>query len=63
MICLKAILKNSQTFGRGDPFPSEGLSKNKPLLVKVRYDSMFALCLHLITIPSTIHYNVFTMQF
>ena len=48
---------------RGDPFRSEGLSKNKPLLVKVRYDSMFALCLHLITIPSTIHYNVFTMQF
>ena len=56
----KKISKNSQTFGRGDPFPSKGLSKNKTLLVKVRYESKFVLCLRLITIPSTIQYNVFS---
>ena len=42
------------------PLSLKDLNKNKPVLVKIRHEDMFALCLHAITIYATIQYNVFS---
>ena len=51
IVCLKRILTNNQTSGRGDPAFHKKLRKGM---------SMFLLFLHLATIFVTIQYNTFS---
>ena len=55
--CLKAILKNNQTFGRGDQFSLKSLSKKC-----LEGMGMFVLCLHLTTIFVTIQHIAFLLR-
>ena len=57
VVCLKTILKNSQTFGRGDPAL---LKKLKKKYVLKAWACLCLLCLHLATIFVTIQQNAFS---
>ena len=57
VVCLKTILKNSQTSGRGDPAL---LKKLKKKYVLKAWACLCLLCLHLATIFVTIQQNAFS---
>ena len=42
------------------PLSLKKLNENKPVLVTIRYEDIFALCLQAITIYATIQYNIFS---